>query len=541
MKNYHFALFIVLCACLSAKAQGGISDNQDVVTALSTEAALLERVPLAPNGYLSTGDTTRNLAEPVSVVPRLLTLKYDAPSIRPIALRKSPPKSDYKFWSKLGYGLPNQAFAELSYQTKTMPRGYVGAYAKYHSADNNAAMTYQRFQDIFVQLNGTYFIDTVAAISAKIGYKRNDRNFYGYDHTALSFAPEQITQRFNKVFGGLSLYNTKRPDNDFHYQADLDIYSLTDHYNAAETGVVASIDLKKYFEEQNPVAIKITNSYIAYNQADTAKNTNRNLLSLDPSFTFHAASFRARVGANVQLPNSERVTVTPDVELSYTLGAAATIFGGWQGGLRQNTLATLSDYNPYVLSRPTLRNSKAEDRFVGIKGKYDAFTYEVRAYNQPVENMPIFINDAGDTRRFAVVYDTINSFGGHLGIGFRPIKALEIGATGDYRVLTPKTLKAAYHIPNLEANFSTKYNVTPELETHLIGFVTSGITYLDTNIKTQTLPTIFDLNLGASYRLNDNIALFLDANNLLNQKYQRWNGYATYGLNVLGGVILKFK
>ncbi|MCK7556670.1 TonB-dependent receptor [Chitinophaga sedimenti] len=49
-----------------------------------------------------------------------------------------------------------------------------------------------------------------------------------------------------------------------------------------------------------------------------------------------------------------------------------------------------------------------------------------------------------------------------------------------------------------------------------------------------------DMNVGAQYNIGKNFAVWANANNLFNSKYQRWNNYASYGLNVLGGVMIKF-
>jgi hypothetical protein len=519
-------------------AQGGINDNQDVVTALSTNITLLEKVQFAPVPF-SVADTSRALAEPVSVPPRLLTLKYDAPTIRPIALKKTPPKPDYKFWAKAGYGIPNQPYAELSYQSKTVPRGYFGAYGKYHSADNSALVN-QRFNQLLAQLSGTYFIDSVAAVQARGGYAQDVVNFYGYKHDSTSFTKEQTAQYFSKIFVNADIFNTIKNDADFHYKGGLNFYNLQANYKAAETGVVAQVAISKYFAEKHPFNFIINNDFTAYNQADTAK-FNNNLLSMLPSFTFHQDAFKAKIGANIQLPSGARFQVSPDVELAYAINEAAVVFGGWQGAVRKNTFATLSTTNPYIVSKPDFKNTKTEDRFIGVKGKVDAITYELKAYNQVNDNLALFLNSAADNRRFAPVYDTVSVWGGHLGLGFKPTNDLELSFGGDYRAFKALRQAKAWHLPDFEGNLGAKYHFSKEFEAHLLGFTAIGANAQDKNLKTIVLPAMFDVNVGASYSISDNFGVFLDLNNVLNQKYQRWNNYQSYGFNLIGGVTMKFK
>jgi hypothetical protein len=47
-----------------------------------------------------------------------------------------------------------------------------------------------------------------------------------------------------------------------------------------------------------------------------------------------------------------------------------------------------------------------------------------------------------------------------------------------------------------------------------------------------------DLSAGLEYRINKQFSIWLDANNILNDKYERWKLYPVYGLNVLGGIII---
>ena len=55
-----------------------------------------------------------------------------------------------------------------------------------------------------------------------------------------------------------------------------------------------------------------------------------------------------------------------------------------------------------------------------------------------------------------------------------------------------------------------------------------------------TLKGITDLNIALDYRYNKNTSLFLNFNNLTNNRYQRYFNYQMYGLNMMGGLTLTF-
>ena len=49
-----------------------------------------------------------------------------------------------------------------------------------------------------------------------------------------------------------------------------------------------------------------------------------------------------------------------------------------------------------------------------------------------------------------------------------------------------------------------------------------------------------DLSVGAEVAVTKKISVWLDVNNLLNNKYERWRNYPVYGLNVLAGALVRF-
>lgn len=54
------------------------------------------------------------------------------------------------------------------------------------------------------------------------------------------------------------------------------------------------------------------------------------------------------------------------------------------------------------------------------------------------------------------------------------------------------------------------------------------------------LDGVFDLGAGAEYVFIPRLSAFINTNNLLNDCYQRWYRYESYGFNVYGGLRLKF-
>ena len=54
------------------------------------------------------------------------------------------------------------------------------------------------------------------------------------------------------------------------------------------------------------------------------------------------------------------------------------------------------------------------------------------------------------------------------------------------------------------------------------------------------LKPAFDLNTGVEFTVMPKLNLWVQFNNVLNSKYQRWNQYEVLGFNVLGGIVYSF-
>jgi len=70
--------------------------------------------------------------------------------------------------------------------------------------------------------------------------------------------------------------------------------------------------------------------------------------------------------------------------------------------------------------------------------------------------------------------------------------------------------------------------------------VIGGIYARDSYGNVVKLSAITDLGANAEYQIIPRLCAFVQLSNLLNEKYQRWRGYEAYGINVYGGLRLKF-
>jgi outer membrane cobalamin receptor len=85
-------------------------------------------------------------------------------------------------------------------------------------------------------------------------------------------------------------------------------------------------------------------------------------------------------------------------------------------------------------------------------------------------------------------------------------------------------------------------SVNPVKGLTVMGYVSvlGGMMAQNHALQAVTLGPNIDLGFNAEYQLVSRLSAFVELDNLLNSKYERWLGYQAYGLNAYGGLRLKF-
>ncbi len=475
-----------------------------------------------------------------TVPTRLLTLQYEPPSLKPIALKREKPLPTYNFYSKLGYGFPSMPYADIHYSSGASDKLAYDIHAFHNSANNTGNIENQRFGETKIDLGVTSYNENFA-IGGNLGYDHDVVHFYGYENSDTSevFARDSVRQRFSNIHGGLTLFNSERTRGDLNYNVGLDFYNLSDAYEANEFGVDVHAELVKWFSDAHPFKVKIGNDFTRFNN-DSIRPSN-NLFYLQPNFTYHGSSFIVKLGANINGADSS-FYFQPDVEAQVNLaGDKFAIIAGAVGEVQKNTFLSITNYNPFINNEQRLLNTRKNHYYGGLRGTFNGFSFEGKVGYIQYNNLALYLNDSTDTKRFDVLYDDANSVNIHGSVSFTAVKNLDIGGTIDVNTYTMDSLGAAFHLPNFEMNVNAKYRLmddklTLRAELYTLG----GITYLDENSVEANTGALFDLNLGADYQFTDKFGVFIDLNNVTNQQFQRWNMYPNFGFNMMAGVTLKF-
>lgn len=506
------------------------------------DARLLESRKVDVPPALPSLDTTTKLQDYL-VPPKPLVMNYSAPTLRPIGMRSAKREKDYNGYVKAGGGVPTSLYGEAGYAFQSGKVFDGKVWLRHHSA-NRKSYENQRFANTDALLNGNVYLDNNLAVEGMVGYSYDRVYFYGYDHDSLEYTPEQVRQDIKVLDLGGRLYNGERTDMDLNFSVAPKLYLLNDYYSNKETGFNLDMSATKWFGEKHPLRVGIRTDFTSFN--DTAKQTLNNIY-LSPSFTFHADFLRLKVGG-IFASNRDSFQIFPDMEVLLRLwGDGLQVFAGANGDLRKNTYRSMVEYNPFLQIRGgKLRNTAWRQFYGGVKGNLGWLEYDGQVKYGKATGLALFqarfdsIGRPGITR-FGVLYDDANIFGIQGTLKLKPIKGLVVSGTVSHNTFDMASENEPWGLPNLEFNASAVYTLLDgkaTLKSEI--YIADDIAFRDAENQPYFTGALLDFSLGGSFRITENIGVFLDVNNLFNNTRERWLDYPMLGVNILGGITARF-
>lgn len=520
-------------------AQNKLPDEKvDIVKAFN--ARLLETVKIPVTPTLPPLDTATKRLDYL-VPPKQAVVNYETPTLRPIGMKSAGVEKVYNGYAKAGGGLPTSLYGEAGYYLQPNDRFDARLWLRHHSANADRILENQKFFNNDISASSRLAINDKMAVEAQAAYSFDRVHYYGYDHDSLRFDAEAIRQDFKALDLGAKLFNLERNDLDINYFVTPKFYVFNDFFSNRETGFNVNMGATKWFSKKHPLTVAVRADFT--NFEDTVVQRLNNIY-LQPSFAFHTKAFRAKIGGNFT-NNRDIFYIFPDVELNLSLiGDGLQIFAGAGGDLRKNTYRTIAEYNPFIQIRGVdLKNTQFRDYFGGVKGNLGWLEYTARiAYSNAADlalYQSVFTN-TGITR-FTVLYDTVNIFNLRGSFKLKPMEALTVGGAVSSSVFDLRNEEKAWGLPNIEGNLFGQYALLEgraQIKANL--YFADQINYRDTDDLTQRTNALVDLSLGGAFNITDQIGVFLDINNVLNNRRERWHDYPMFGLNILGGVTAKF-
>ncbi|MGB0929887.1 MAG: hypothetical protein ACPGVB_03875 [Chitinophagales bacterium] len=476
---------------------------------------------------------------------RFLTIAYQPPTLKPLAYQPSKKgKNDgeklHNAWIRAGFGTQSTPVLDIALSSGKSDKRVIGANGSYISSKGN--LDFQDYSRTKVGVYGKMFTDE-AFFGGNIDFNSNQFYHYGYnqDDSTLVFTEDEVKQEFNKISVRGEMGNSTESRSEIDYHTDVAYHNYQNKgFEATENNFIIKGEAEL---PMNDDWLMGGDAFLHFNNASNTDTSNVGnvVVNLRPKFTYVADFGRFTGGANLGFDDNN-LSAFPYLNLeAYLVPDKLTVYGGWEKQFVKNSYMSITEDNPFVMPFFDLQNSQKEDRFIGAKGAVNSISYNVRIGQELTSKQPLYVNDSIDGKTFRVVYDTqMKTFNPQVEVAYQLGEKLMTSLSFNIYSYTLEDEAEAWQLPNARINLKAQIKPIDKLDVTGELFVMSGAKGRLADGTAQDLKNYTDLNFAAKYKLFDNLSVFANINNALGIKAERYLNYPTYGLNLLGGAILKF-
>jgi hypothetical protein len=530
-------LFLSFCSYTIAQSDKLESESVEIIK--NFEAQLAESEKLDINPSLPLVDSTNRVVN-YQIKAQPMLVNYPAPDIKPIAMKSDELPTSYQTFIKGGAGIPNMYYGEVSHFGNILDRVDFGAGATYHRANNNKNVENQKFINTDAFLQGAYRIKEDIYLQSKVNFSEQIDHFFGYDNELFSFTEDQVRQRFRSLDISTSYISPENDIDKLNYGGTVDFYSHKDLFDSRENGIAFTAKAKKFLKREHPIGIEVIGDLSSFKDSTDFKQTLNNL-TFRPTASFHAEKFRVMIGGNL-IFHDDSFSALPMIEaIANIAGNKLVALAGWEGNVEKNTFRSLTRYNPYLVSTPTIFNTKYNDYYAGLKGNIKTVNYVVRGGYKTVDRLPLYTQSLTQPLRFDVLDDEANIWYIEATAEMNVLENLAVGTVLSKSFFNLENQVKPWGVPTFEVNVNATYTLLDDkLNLTAEFYATDPVANITEQNTIEFLNTLYDLSISAQYNINDRFGAWVDLNNITANRYERWKGYRTFGTNFMAGIFLRF-
>jgi hypothetical protein len=471
-----------------------------------------------------------------------LSLQYQPAGLNPVAL----PGDTLKTWGsdnyiKVGVGNVHLPYVKAGLSFGDKKYSFFNVFAEGYSSKGD--LEYQKNSLFDAAITGTVKTPSNLEWNGKLGFRGEEYYLYGYQPKDLQFASSELQQQFLTFEGRIGLRNSVPTAYGLTYNPNLKVVAFGDNLKprGTEINTVINLPLQKTVGDHFAINLGVTADLTHYTVTDVFTADN-NLFYVSPAVVYHGDNLSIHAELTPSWDQKD-FHLLPNLSADYTTNDKRfTLFAVFDGFYEKGSYQRFSTINPWLWQPGPLLNTRVQEFYGGFKGSLsNHVSYLAKAGMSEYRNMPLFLNDSLDGKNFRIVYEPkLNVFNVHGEITY--IQGEQFTATAG---LTLRNFKArqeyrAWGMLPLELNANLRWEILKDLWLKADLWTFDGAAYRGPDQLPRTASGGFDLNAGLEFRITRQLNLWLQMNNILNDKYQRWNQYPVYGFNILGGVIFSF-
>ncbi|WP_194765869.1 TonB-dependent receptor [Tamlana sp. I1] len=443
-----------------------------------------------------------------------------------------------------------------------------GGYISHHSSKGGIedAVVNNGFSNSKLRMN---YSSTLRDLTWKVdgGFQHQFYNWYGIPEPIASDNVLIYYLDVGHSYFDIDLGSEFTFEDSYVNSASVLLRRFSDSRDSAENRALIKADMEVPINDfEISTAFKL--DYLSGNfdrlyEIDEAYKYSNFQLGISPSFQYIQDDVTVNLGVNLVYLNDmeageNKFYVYPNISASYRFVDELLIaYGGVKGDLVQNTYHAFANENPFV--SPTLIISPTDqtyNAFAGLKGKATStVSYNVGGHYTAEKYKPLYKantikvnsgeNDYDYGNSFGIVYDDVTTFGvsGELNVDIN--RNFKLGTKLEYFAYNTDREEEAWNLPDITGSVFFDYQIDEQW------FAGANLFYvgkrkdqrsLETALEheTVTLDSYFDINLNGGYHVNEQFSVFMKANNIANNAYQKWMNYPVQTFQIIAGATYKF-
>jgi hypothetical protein len=473
-----------------------------------------------------------------------LFFTYQPAELKPVSLdADSSADWGYSNFIKLGFGNVHQPYVKAGFSFGDGENTFANLFAEHYTSKGDLAFQKHSLSKVGAAL--TYKTPKNLEWNAGLGFSSDNYYLYGFIPDTLKYERDQLKQRFQTIEGRVSLRNIVPTDFGLSYNPSARISVFSDNHEprATEANTVVTLPVQKNFGRSTAFNIGVTADLTNYRNDAAIKTTeNNNIFMVTPTVLLTTPNLFLQAGI---IPSWDRGTfhMLPNAMADITTNDKRfTIQLGWIGYYNKGSYQRFASVNPWLAQPDSLVNTRVQEGYVGFKGSVsNHFSYSAKVGYQQHKNLALFINDSLDGKTFNVIYENkLNIFQTHAEAEYRVGEKFNAKAIFNWNIFTEDSEQRAWGLLPLEFNASLRWQLLKDLFLRADLWAWDGAQYRGKDGDNFKGETAFDLNAGAEFRINKNFNVWLQMNNIMNNRYERWHQYEVFGFNILGGIVYSF-
>lgn len=546
-KNYNTAILLLLGLLMAGMASAQKKDTLKKTSTVDINSVYKPVLRNAVKINLSASQLNADTSRPnltYNIPAQNLFYAYQPIPLKPLALEQDTNFNlGIRNYVKVGYGNFSTPYVSAGFSFGDGKKYLANVYADYIAGKGK--LLYQEYSRMNIKATGSFFLPT-NEVYAGAEVKLHDNFLYGYDTSLYHYSKKDVRQQIQDLSLNIGIRNTTRGEFGIGYNPNLEVSNFINVNKFSETSFILTAPVEKHFGDVFTIKVEGKADITSYTTKNATPNFkgNNNVFQISPSLIFSTPRVSINGGLLPTWNNGKFVWLPNVYAEAYIAENVFAFQAGWVGKYTKNTIRNLSNLNPYYAIFAPQKNTRETEYYGGIKGTLGKhFNFNAKAGYVTYQDLPFFINDtATDNKAFAISNESkVKNFRIHGDASFVSKEKFTVTAGVTFNGYTgmQDNAKAWNTIP-MEFTSSLRWWAFKQVMLKADFYAFGGGHYLAPGNVSKVFNPGSDLSAGAEFKITKMFSAWVDVNNILNNKYQRWHNYQVLGLNVMGGVRVNF-